>query len=69
MKNLRALMIVLLALITFSCQRADEPANPVNVFDYLWTKLDQQYTFFDVKQVDWDAVYEVYSLAKASQNL
>lgn len=60
MKNIRTLMIVFLALIAFSCQRADEPSNPVNVFNYLWTKVDQQYTFFDVKQVDWDAVYEEY---------
>ncbi len=47
-----------------SCERAfmndAEPSNPVNVFDYLWNKVDQQYSFFDIKGVDWDSVYEVY---------
>lgn len=39
---------------------ADVPNKPVNVFDYLWNKVDQQYAFFDLKGVDWDSVYEVY---------
>lgn len=39
---------------------ADVPNNPVNVFDYLWNKVNQQYAFFDVKGVNWDSVYEVY---------
>ena len=47
-----------------SCERAfmekDEPSNPVNVFDYLWNQVDQQYAFFDVKNMDWDSVREVY---------
>lgn len=64
MKNIRTFILCLLALAFASCQRAfspsDEPDNPVNVFDYLWNKLDQQYAFFDVKNVDWDAVYEEY---------
>ena len=64
MKNIRILIICLLVLALASCQRAfspsDEPDNPVNVFDYLWNKVDQQYAFFDVKNVDWDSVYEIY---------
>ena len=64
MKNIRTILFCLLALASVSCQHAfteaDEPDNPVNVFDYLWNKVDQQYAFFDVKDVDWDAVYEEY---------
>lgn len=64
MKNIHTLLLCLLALAFASCQsvftESDEPSNPVNVFDYLWNKVDQQYTFFDVKNVDWDAVYEKY---------
>ena len=37
----------------------DEQQNPVNVFDYLWDQVDQNYTFFDVKGIDWDSVREV----------
>ena len=64
MKKLHILLFGLLALCFASCERAfmdaDEPSTPVNVFDYLWNKVDQQYAFFDVKGVDWDSVYKVY---------
>ena len=64
MKKLHVLFLLLIGIAATSCERAfmeaDEPANPVNVFDYLWNKVDQQYAFFDVKGVDWDSVYEVY---------
>ena len=56
--------ILLMGVATTSCERVfmedDESPDPVNVFDYLWNKVDQQYAFFDVKGVDWDSVYEVY---------
>ena len=62
MKKLYLLLFSLLALT--SCEHAfmeaNESRDPVNVFDYLWNKVDQQYAFFDVKGVDWDSVYDVY---------
>lgn len=64
MKTLRTILICLAVVAFASCERAfiieDEPDNAVNVFDYLWNKVDQQYAFFDLKGVDWDSVYEVY---------
>ena len=64
MKNIRIFLICLATMVFASCEHAfmddSEPSNPVNVFDYLWKKVDQQYAFFDVKGVDWDSVYEVY---------
>lgn len=64
MKKLHILFLLLMGVAATSCERAfmeaDEPSDPVNVFDYLWNKVDQQYAFFDVKGVDWDSVYEVY---------
>ena len=56
---------ILLCLLAFaSCERAlmdqDESDNPVNMFEYLWNQVDQNYTFFDVKGVNWDSVREVY---------
>ena len=60
--------LVLLAALMFgvglfaSCEKAfmspDLSASAVNTFDYLWTKVDQQYSMFDVKDVDWNAVYD-----------
>lgn len=64
MKNIHVFLLCLSTLALVSCERAfingDEPDNPVNVFEYLWNKVNQQYSFFDVKGVDWDSVYEVY---------
>ena len=64
MKNIRTLLFCLLALSLASCEQAfsekDAPNNPVNVFEYLWNKVDQQYSFFDVKGIDWDSVHQVY---------
>ena len=64
MKTLRFLLLILIGTAFASCERAfmdsDESTNPVNVFDYLWDKVDQQYAFFDVKGIDWDSVREVY---------
>lgn len=64
MKNIRVILFCLAIVAFASCERAfifdDEPDNAVNVFDYLWNKVDQQYAFFDLKGVDWDSVYEVY---------
>ena len=64
MKKLHILFLLFIGIAATSCERAfmeaDEPSNPVNVFDYLWNKVDQQYAFFDVKGVDWDSVREVY---------
>lgn len=64
MKKLHFLIFGLLAFSFASCERAfmeqDEPSNPVNVFEYLWNQVDQNYTFFDVKGIDWDSVREVY---------
>lgn len=57
-------ILIVLAFAFTSCERAfmekDEPSNPINVFDYLWNQVDQQYAFFDVKNMDWDSVREVY---------
>ena len=64
MKKTYLYILGLLAFVFSSCERAfmeqDEPDNPVNVFDYLWNQVDQNYTFFDVKGIDWDSVREVY---------
>ena len=64
MKKTHILFLSLLAFCFASCERAfmesDETSSPVNVFDYLWDKVDKQYAFFDVKGINWDSVREVY---------
>lgn len=60
MKHIIPLLLTFLLLT--SCEKAfmspDIRATEVNTFEYLWHKVDEQYSMFDVKQVDWNAVYD-----------
>ena len=63
MKYVRLVILaVALATAFSSCEKAlmadDVPASAPNTFDYLWQRIDQQYSLFDVKGVDWLAVYD-----------
>ena len=55
-------LLLFIALVLTSCERAlmsdDLQATAPNTFDYLWQRFDQQYSMFDVKGVDWRAVYD-----------
>lgn len=35
--------------------------NPKGNFDALWTILDENYCFFQYKNIDWDSIYSAYS--------
>jgi len=62
MKNF--LKVLGLSLIFMSCEDPffeDDPVNdPVSNFEILWQRMDERYSFFDYKNVDWDSVYQVY---------
>jgi hypothetical protein len=65
MKKINIILLVCFTAFAFtSCEKAfmkpDEIDDPVNVFEYLWKRVDQLYTYFDVKGVDWDSVHTVY---------
>ncbi len=39
----------------------EDPANdPVTNFEILWETLNERYSFFEYKNVDWDAVYQEF---------
>lgn len=48
------------ALPFFSCEKhllaPDPPADPENVFEYLWEDVYKRYALFEVKDIDWVAV-------------
>lgn len=60
------LLIILLAatLLCASCEKAfmgsDCDSAPTATFDYLWHQIDEKYAMFDVKDVDWQEVYDKY---------
>lgn len=68
MKNRFLLKEILLSgilLIVFSsCERAllggDPGASPVEVFDALWEDVDERYSYFQEKNIDWDSIGSAY---------
>jgi hypothetical protein len=46
----------------------DVKSNPQENFEHLWTVLDQKYSFFAYKNIDWNQVYEKYS-GKITNNM
>ena len=61
--KLRTLIIALpLLLLATSCEKAlipdGGPATATQVFNHLWQRVDEQYSMFDVKNVDWQQVYD-----------
>lgn len=64
MKKILYPFLLLILLSHFSCERIlieQDPANQaVKNFDLLWQSVDEKYSFFAYKRIDWDSVYEVY---------
>ena len=63
MKKTRiSLLAVTLLLLTSGCEKLlmsdDIDASPTSTFDYLWHQVDERYALFDVKAVDWNAMYD-----------
>jgi len=58
---MRFSILIFTFLILISCESAlidDDPGNEfVDNFEEFWNEFDQHYAFFDLKGIDWDAVY------------
>ncbi|MCC5937111.1 MAG: S41 family peptidase [Lunatimonas sp.] len=56
--------ITALALLVFGCEAIIAPdrpdANPNAVFEHLWTDIHHRYSFFEEKQIDWQAKKDQY---------
>lgn len=59
------LQIIGLILLLASCEKAlldkDPASDPKSVFEYLWNEVQDNYSYFEEKDIDWDSVYTVYS--------
>jgi hypothetical protein len=63
----RLVRVFALAILLFAgvkCEKAFDAgktgSDPVAVFEEVWKVMDQRYALFEVKNVDWNAVYEYY---------
>lgn len=64
MKNFLLYIFPFFLLVFSGCERVlieDDPDNKaVQNFDLLWQTVDEKYSFFNYKNIDWDSVYSVY---------
>lgn len=61
---MRRALTIGLAFLFCSCEKAfiaDEPGNTyLENFEVFWSEFDRNYSFFEIKKVNWDSVYHVY---------
>lgn len=62
---MRRIFIILIICLSFiGCEKAliekDMTNTPANNFELLWKTLDEKYSFFDFKQIDWGDMKEKY---------
>lgn len=59
------------AILTFmpllwGCEKvwlaSDPESDPRGNFQYLWEEIDRKYSYFELKQIDWDEVYGRYAV-------
>lgn len=53
-------LILFFPLVLWGCKSDDSNISPVDfegMFEQLWTDFDLTYSYFDIKGIDWDAVY------------
>lgn len=65
MKVFRLILIaIIVSVLAMGCEEIffekDTPGDPVSNFDYLWSTMNEKYSLFEFKRVDWDSVYAVY---------
>lgn len=58
------LCFILGSFVFNSCEKLlmdhDPEPDPEIIFDELWNTIDQKYSFFEYKNIDWDSLYTVY---------
>lgn len=61
--HIKGLLLLLVSVSLISCEKADVyTMNPRTNFESLWKIIDENYCFFDYKDIDWDDVYQKYNL-------
>lgn len=62
-KSMKGLLLVLVLIPLAGCEKADVyTMNPQTNFDALWRIIDENYCFFEYKDIDWDDIYQKYNL-------
>jgi|SRR5690554_192680 len=62
---MRRILLIFLILGLTSCEKVlFEPdlatSDPLKNFDYLWNEVDRKYSYFELKNIDWNQVRDTY---------
>jgi hypothetical protein len=69
----RSVFATITIILLTSCERLllkpnDASNDPETNFEYLWNELDKKYSYFELKNINWDSIHTVYS-KKINSNL
>ena len=60
----RVLVISIIIILFFSCEKAFMDKNPDNTpesnFEVFWNNMDQRYALFSIKNIDWKDIYNTF---------
>lgn len=63
--SLKAFVLATVVFAATSCEkmalRNDKQLSNTELFDFLWRDLDERYSFFEEKNIDWDSIRLVYA--------
>lgn len=62
MKNL--ILFSIISILSFSCSKETaipSNQNPIDLYNEFWHHVNDNYIYFDEKEVDWNEVYNTYS--------
>jgi len=60
-KNLPVLLVIVLISSCHVFLGPDPDNSPKGIFDSIWNDFNETYALFDVKGIDWNEVYKIYS--------
>lgn len=63
-RRIKIFIIIVTMLYVQGCAdlffKEDPPDDPVTNFEHLWLDVKERYSYFELKNIDWDSVYSVY---------
>jgi len=60
---MKKIIAICFVILLSACNTRDEySADPYTNFRALWKVIDERYCFFDYKNIDWNAIYNKYSV-------
>ena len=67
MKRISTYLLLIVCVLTGCAEHDGWDNDQVGNFEALWTIMDQHYSFFEYKQVDWNEVHSRYSRLVSNQ--